>query len=212
MHSFLLVALPLLLASFAHGVALPGIRNHWSDPYSLRPNPLYPYYARSRAARLPGSTSTYDSRFWKDPDVSPSRTRHSVTKTKTGVLRLQSRQDAPTTSDRDLDTRPTPEPTGIPSLQTTVHINSDMDIALLLPRTPGGMFGFCSGHEVRDANQHTFSSELVSEAEEDGIAYCTPGNASNLCEDRVMPDGFITAASFARAADDSWIQVLHDSP
>ena len=137
--------LALLLATFAHhGVALPGIRNHWSDPYSLRPNPLYPYYARSPTARSPGNISTYDSRFRKDSNVSPSRTRRFTNKTKkfraAALLRLQPRLYASTPSEQYLDTRPTPEPTGAPSLQTTVHITNDKDFALLLPKTPGGMF------------------------------------------------------------------------
>jgi hypothetical protein len=53
-----------------------------------------------------------------------------------------------------------------------------------------------------------FLSELVSDAEMDAITYCTPGSSGDSCENRMMPDGFITAASFARAEDNSWIQVL----
>ena len=41
------------------------------------------------------------------------------------------------------------------------------------------------------------------------ITYCTPGSPSDLCENR-MPDDLITAASVARAEDDSWIQVLRE--
>ena len=202
MHSCLSVA--LILASFVYGVALPGIRNHWSDPYSLRPNPLYPY-ARSPAARSPGNISTYDSRFRKDSDVSPSRTRRS--KFRAAALQPRQLEDASTpTLEQDLDTKPTPEPTGFPSAQTTVFINSEKDFALLLPKVPGGMFEFVL--PTRPSARPTLSSELVSDAEMDAIAYCTPGSHdSDLCENR-MPDGFITAASFARADDDSWIQVL----
>lgn len=163
-HSFMRSCLPiaLLLASFAHGVALPGIRDHWSDPYSLRPNPLYPYSARSPTARPPINISTYDSRFWKDSshDVPPSRTRRFTTKTKkfrAAALRLQARQDASTPSGQYLDTRPTPDPTGVPSLQTTVHITNDKDFALLLPKTPGGMFlSLCTGYEVPAAIKQFF--------------------------------------------------------
>ena len=142
--------LALLLATFAHrALALPRIPNHWSDPYSLRPNPLYPYYRpRSQTARSPGNISTHDPRFLKDSNVPPSRTRRFTKKVRAAAPhRLQPRprprprprQDASTPSERYLDTRPTPEPTGAPSLRTTVHITNDKDFALLLPKTPGGM-------------------------------------------------------------------------
>ncbi len=39
---------------------------------------------------------------------------------------------------RDLDMRPTPEPTGASSTTTTVHITDEHDFALLLPNQPGG--------------------------------------------------------------------------
>ena len=53
-----------------------------------------------------------------------------------------------------------------------------------------------------------YLSEPVSDAEMDAIAFCAPGGSGVPCEDRMMPEGLITAASFARAEDDSWIQVL----
>lgn len=137
------LSVTLLCASFVYGVALTGIpsRNHWSDPYSLRPNPLYPYTpSRPPAtAKSPGKASAYAPRFWKDSDVSPSRTRRS-TKFRAGTLPVQPRQGPYTATERGLDTRPTPEPTGKPSDQTTVFISSANDFALLLPATPGGTF------------------------------------------------------------------------
>lgn len=53
---------------------------------------------------------------------------------------MQPRQDATGTTDQDLDTRPTPEPTGEPSAETTVFITGENDFALLLPAMSGGMF------------------------------------------------------------------------
>ena len=133
MHS---LSIALLLASFVHGVALTGIRNHWSDPYSLRPNPLYPY-ARFPATKSQRNISTSTtSRFAKDSGISPSRTWRS--KFRAGAL--QPRQGATGTTEQDLDTRPTPEPTGNPSAETTVFITGENDFALLLPAMSGGMF------------------------------------------------------------------------
>lgn len=129
------LSVTLLLASITYSASLTGVRNQWLDPYSLRPNPLYPY-ARTLHSRPPGNTPIYGSRFWKDSessDVSPSRTR---------PFRLGRRQDTSETVPQELDTRPTPQPTGEPSVLTTVFIKSDKDFALLLPR-PGGTFPSC---------------------------------------------------------------------
>ncbi|KAI0063809.1 hypothetical protein BV25DRAFT_1914881 [Artomyces pyxidatus] len=83
------------------------------------------------------------------------------------------------------DTRPTPAPTGDPSPSTTVHITDEGDFALLLPNTAG---------------------ELVSDAESDGVAFCSPGSGEAHCVNS-MPEGFIVAASILKADDDAWIQV-----
>jgi hypothetical protein len=123
------LSVTLLLASITYSASLTGVRYQWVDPYSLRPNPLY-LYARSLPSRPPGNTPIYGSRFRKDSDVSPSRTR---------PFRLERRQDTSETVPQELDTRPTPQPTGEPSVLTTVFINSEKDFALLLPR-PGGTF------------------------------------------------------------------------
>ncbi|KAI0249484.1 hypothetical protein BJV78DRAFT_1226498 [Lactifluus subvellereus] len=121
----------LLLAGLAYGVALTsaGVRNHLSDPYNPRSNPLH---------RLPPWAAV-----------------------------LQRRQDASGTPQQDLDMRPTPEPTGEPSVRATLVSDAEMDAA---------------------------------------EAFCALGSSNYLCENR-MPDGFITAASFESADDNSWIQV-----
>ncbi|KAH9887986.1 hypothetical protein C8Q73DRAFT_767527 [Cubamyces lactineus] len=83
------------------------------------------------------------------------------------------------------DTRPTPEPTGASSTLTTVHIIDEDDFALLLPDRPG---------------------ELISDAESDGVSYCTPESTDSACPRRVQ-DGFIRAAAVTTADDGSYIQV-----
>jgi hypothetical protein len=75
---------------------------------------------------------------------------------------------------------PTPSPTGDPDVLTTVHINSEQDFALLLPNKPG---------------------ELISDAENDGVSYCSQG-----CKN-TFPDGFITGSVVRKADDGSWIQI-----
>ncbi|KAL1948723.1 hypothetical protein VTO73DRAFT_10529 [Trametes versicolor] len=82
------------------------------------------------------------------------------------------------------DTRPTPEPTGASSASTTVHIIDEHDFALLLPDRPG---------------------ELISDAESDGVAYCTPDSASPACGKRVA-EGFIRAAAVTTSDDGAYIQ------
>ncbi|KAL7277094.1 hypothetical protein ACG7TL_008939 [Trametes sanguinea] len=82
------------------------------------------------------------------------------------------------------DTRPTPEPTGASSSSTTVHIIDEHDFALLLPDRPG---------------------ELISDAESDGVSYCTPDSTDPACSKRVQ-DGFIRAAAVTTSDDGSYIQ------
>ncbi|KAI0641410.1 hypothetical protein C8Q79DRAFT_990724 [Trametes meyenii] len=83
------------------------------------------------------------------------------------------------------DIRPTPEPTGASSALTTVHIIDEHDFALLLPDKAG---------------------ELISDAESDGVAYCTPDSTDPTCSRRVA-EGFVTAAAVTTADDGSYIQV-----
>ncbi|KAI0783736.1 hypothetical protein C8Q75DRAFT_795274 [Abortiporus biennis] len=100
----------------------------------------------------------------------------------TYVPTLVTRDDA---SQVDLDTRPTPSPTGQPSPSLTVHITDEKDFALILPDK---------------------TSELISDAEADGTAFCSPAGAGEACGRR-MNEGFITAAAVNRAEDGSWIQI-----
>ncbi|KAH7920765.1 hypothetical protein BV22DRAFT_1097634 [Leucogyrophana mollusca] len=111
-----------------------------------------------------------------------------IRKRKDGVkghqVDIRKRQDSPSpTASENLDARPTPQPTGDPSPSTTVHIAGGMDFALLLPQANG---------------------ELISDAETDGVAYCTPG--AEGCAN-YLPSGFITGAAVSQADDGSWIQV-----
>jgi hypothetical protein len=193
---FISLLLSLLWATLTYAVALigSGVRSHWSDPYNLRPNPLYPY-ARSP---VPASSRdiSYLSRFWKDPNILPSRTRSS----KPWAAVIKRRQDAYGTAQQDLDLRPTPEPTGESSASTTVFVVDQTNFALLLPTRAGGMSVLATS-----ASSTTNSLiELISDAEMDAETYCTPGN--NFCT-RIMPEGFIRAASVVTADDGSWIQV-----
>ncbi len=132
------ISVTLLLASITYSASVTGARNQRIDPYSLRPNPLHPY-ARLPPSMPPRDGPIYGSRFRKPEDsgISPSRTRPS---------RLGRRQEVPEAVPQELDTRPTPEPTGDSSPLTTVYINNGNDFALLLPR-PGGtsclVFCFC---------------------------------------------------------------------
>ncbi|KZV74275.1 hypothetical protein PENSPDRAFT_573217 [Peniophora sp. CONT] len=87
----------------------------------------------------------------------------------------------------ELDTRPTPDPTGAPSDTTTVHITSQADFSLLLP-----------GRQ----------DELVSDAESDGVSFCSTESTDPGCANRQqVQDGFITAAAYAADPDGAWVQV-----
>ncbi|KAF5378881.1 hypothetical protein D9615_006852 [Tricholomella constricta] len=84
-----------------------------------------------------------------------------------------------------INARPTPEPTGDPSPSTTVHITDIADFSLILPNTPG---------------------ELISDAEADGVSFCSPNSASPDCVNN-FPEGFITAAAFEASDDGAYIQI-----
>ena len=166
MHSSLSIA--LLLSSFVYSVALTGIRNHWSDPYSLRPNPLYYPYARSPAIRSPKNTSTSARRFSKSSNIPPSRTWSS----KFRPSALQPRQGPSSTTEQDLDTRPTPEPTGEPSIETTIFITDEKNFALLLPATPGGMFEFVLVTRIRPrSNPHYYRAGIRRRKQRESFLY-----------------------------------------
>ncbi|KZT18668.1 hypothetical protein NEOLEDRAFT_1079537 [Neolentinus lepideus HHB14362 ss-1] len=87
----------------------------------------------------------------------------------------------PTTS---LNLRPTPAPTGDPSSLITVHVTNQNDFSLLMPK----------------------AGELISDAEHDGSAFCTPRSEASQCSKR-LPDDLIRAAAVERASDGSWVQV-----
>ncbi|KIM84484.1 hypothetical protein PILCRDRAFT_818055 [Piloderma croceum F 1598] len=91
------------------------------------------------------------------------------------------KRDPSPSVDDALDSSPTPAPTGSRSPLTTVHITDESDFALLLPKTP---------------------HELISDAESDGVAYCSKSGCSET-----FPEGLITGAAVKKAADGSWIQV-----
>ncbi|OBZ65617.1 hypothetical protein A0H81_14428 [Grifola frondosa] len=96
---------------------------------------------------------------------------------------------------------PTPAPTGDSSPSTTVHITDEHDFTLLLPNRPGGRW---HSKSLRRVLTRLTRAELISDAENDGVAFCTP--ASSSCPQR-MQDGFIRAAAVAHADDGSWVQV-----
>ncbi|RDB14970.1 hypothetical protein Hypma_016177 [Hypsizygus marmoreus] len=86
-----------------------------------------------------------------------------------------------------IDIRPTPEPTGDPSPTRTVHVTDQSNFSLLVPNTPG---------------------ELISDAESDGVSYCSPGakSSSETCSN-ALPAGFITAAAVNHSDDGAYVQV-----
>ncbi|KAG9308205.1 hypothetical protein JVU11DRAFT_12218 [Chiua virens] len=97
----------------------------------------------------------------------------------TNLLKMQT----PTpTKRRRQNEEPTPEPTGGASTSTTVYIQGANMFALLLPQTSG---------------------EMVSDAEEDGVAYCTEGSGCG----NPFPNGFIIGAAYSAADDGSYVQI-----
>ena len=68
----------------------------------------------------------------------------------------------------------------------------------------------CSSSYWSRHDQTLIIIELVSDAETNAKAFCTPGSSSHPCTNK-MPDGFITAAALASANDNSWIQVTFAS-
>ncbi|KAI0687575.1 hypothetical protein C8Q76DRAFT_803516 [Earliella scabrosa] len=105
----------------------------------------------------------------------------SLFKLRPNLQNLQQRASRTTPA----DLRPTPEPTGPSSQSTTVHITDEHDFALILPNRAG---------------------ELISDAESDGVAFCTPGSTDAACSQRVQ-EGFIRAAKVETSEDGGYIQV-----
>ncbi|KAK0203665.1 hypothetical protein DFS33DRAFT_1333051 [Desarmillaria ectypa] len=81
-----------------------------------------------------------------------------------------------------LSTSPTPAPTGPSLSETTVHITSASDFAILVPRS---------------------ANESVSSSENNAITYCNSGSSCPY----TLPDGFITAAKIHTSAEGSYIQI-----
>ncbi|KAK0192698.1 hypothetical protein F5146DRAFT_1041120 [Armillaria mellea] len=96
------------------------------------------------------------------------------------LARSSSKRLAPSRR-QDLNTSPTPAPTGPDSPDTTVHITNSSDFALLMPRN---------------------SDKPVSSSENDAIAYCS---SSSSCA-YTLPDGFITAAE-VYTVEGSYVQI-----
>ncbi|KAI0754100.1 hypothetical protein C8Q80DRAFT_1136930 [Daedaleopsis nitida] len=139
-----------------------------SSSHSLAESSGYhPYAALRRDSTTAATLSGLDSELTPD---TPSKTA------------LERRKRVSRT---ERNTKPTPEPTGVASRSTTVHIKDERDFALLLPDR---------------------SHELISDAESDGVAFCTPGSTEGTCERR-FAEGFIRAAAISRSEDGSYIQV-----
>ncbi|KIJ11718.1 hypothetical protein PAXINDRAFT_84095 [Paxillus involutus ATCC 200175] len=113
----------------------------------------------------------------------PAKYDHlEVTPTTAQKPRLsRKRRDGGTPTKRQND-QPTPEPTGASSTSTTVYISGPNEFALLLPGNDG---------------------ELISDAEDDGVVFCTSGSG---CANP-FPTGFITGSAVEEAADGSYIQI-----
>lgn len=167
------------------------------DTLSFQYSAFSPASSRNKSCWFP---KVYES-FWNDASSGDEHEQqqhpvHQATKRTVTVKR------ASTTTPSNLS--PTPEPTGDPTLLTTVHISNEADFALLLPKRPGG----------RNTSRWPFvlliydRTELISDAESDGNAFCTHGSSDKDCGDRFMQEGFIRAAAIAHADDGSWIQVL----
>ncbi|PBK89966.1 hypothetical protein ARMGADRAFT_1167292 [Armillaria gallica] len=82
---------------------------------------------------------------------------------------------------QDVNTSPTPAPTGPDSPDTTVHITNSSDFAILMPRNSG---------------------QPVSSSENDAIVYCSSGSSCAY----TLPDGFITAAEVYNV-EGSYVQI-----
>lgn len=58
------------------------------------------------------------------------------------------------------------------------------------------------------SRRHNHHAELISDAESDGVSYCTGNTSEASCADRPsFPAGFISAAVVNESDDGSWIQV-----
>lgn len=197
MHVLSLICI-ISLAAFVHGAAF---------------NPLYNSKYTSVASQTP-----------KDPQTTtPIRKVHEAPRDSLGTRlymkrtdwlssgtpnRLEHRQvpdhvvKSPTIIQPRNDS-PTPAPTGDPSPDTTVHISDEKNFALVAPKNPQRVS--CTS-SIPNYTLINFI-ERVSDAEADGVSFCTPGTTSSDNCGRTLPDGFITAAVVERSDDGAWIQV-----
>ena len=103
---------------------------------------------------------------------------------------------------------PTPAPTGAASSSTTVHINTEGDFALLLPRNPGGVYtmtlfiGRTPYFAISERRAQNLSLGVISDAEGEAVSFCY---GSRGCAN-TMPPGFITGAHVTTAGNGRWIQ------
>ena len=139
--------------------------------------------------------------FWIPTTTKRRKTRSKVGRTSFIFERSPSPSGGP-------DARPTPEPTGEPSPSKTVHITDEKDFSLISPNQSGGTFFVHCTSSTLEHNMSCFL-EYISSAEADGVAYCVPGSRSSgstSCSN-TFPPGFITAAAFKRADDNTFVQV-----
>ena len=128
----------------------------------------------------------------------------NMTKVRPGAGKTLGRSRAATpTKRRRQNEQPTPEPTGDASASTTVYVSGPNEFALLLPQNSGGGYPIYSIYSISARFYPFFSAEMVSDAEEDGTAYCTDGNGCG----NPFPNGFITGAAYLSAPDGSYVQV-----
>ena len=77
----------------------------------------------------------------------------------------------------------------------------------------GKFCSFCVAPSLFASPTGTFArissyAELISDAEGDGVSFCTPASGDPRCNRR-MSDGFISAAQVSRAEDGKWVQVSY---
>ncbi|KAN0093429.1 hypothetical protein V8E55_004213 [Tylopilus felleus] len=147
------------------------------------PKPAYhnPHNTSSTGAPRAASVPRNRNRNRTTPRNVPLRKYMSKVRPRTGKTLARSRVPTPTKQRRQNE-QPTPEPTGDASTSTTVYVSGSNAFALLLPQTSG---------------------EMVSDAEQDGVAYCTDESGCG----NPFPTGFITGAAYSAAGDGTYVQI-----
>ncbi|THH18185.1 hypothetical protein EW146_g2756 [Bondarzewia mesenterica] len=124
----------ILLARLAQSAATSDRRHSWSDASDLHTHRITPFARLANSTLFNGSTVKTGLGH---KNSTPPFLKNRPYATNTKETEYLGRRSASETA--DLDTRPTPQPTGDPSPSTTVHINNEQDFSLLLPNNPGGM-------------------------------------------------------------------------